>query len=88
MRNWIFHSLNIMVFIIVEAICLFAFLSVNSLFIRFIIIATVVWWGIFYFIQFRKETYAWRLIWFLISVTVLWFWIDYWNFASLGGWKI
>jgi len=86
MRAWIFHILNIIIFIIIEPIFIFAWLAAGSLYIRFMIIIGVVLWGTFYFIQFRRQTYTWRLTWFIISVIVLWFWIDFWSLRSLGGW--
>jgi hypothetical protein len=31
-------------------------------------------WGIFYFIQFVRSNRAWRISWFIIMVTLLFFW--------------
>jgi len=91
MRNWIFHSLNIIVLIIfIVPFNLFAWFgnamsAVSSPGVNFSLITTFVWWGAFYFIQFRKEKNTWRITWFIISLIVLGYWMfgggfSLWNF--------
>nr|WP_255437522.1 hypothetical protein [Thalassobacillus sp. CUG 92003] len=43
--------------------------------INFAITTTYVWWGAFYLIQYSRKESAWRVVWFLISIGVLFYWM-------------
>ncbi|TGB03654.1 hypothetical protein [Halobacillus salinus] len=81
MKGKLFHILNIIVLILMSAVCLLAWFGnamsqVTYTSINFAIMTTYVWWGAFYWIQFSRKETAWRVIWFVISIGVVFYWMS------------
>ncbi|MFD2658146.1 hypothetical protein [Gracilibacillus thailandensis] len=79
MRGWIFHSLNIIILLLMSVFNLFAWFgnalsAVSTPGISIVFGVSYILWGIFYVIQSLKNTNIWRITWFLISLIVLWYW--------------
>jgi len=81
MKSWYFHTLNIIVLVFISAFGLLALFGnamseVSSPGVNFAVYTSFLWWGIFYVIQFLKQTNTWKVIWFFTGLVVLLYWIS------------